>query len=230
VSQRLGTGSTQKFDVAFRPPDDSPCPVRGLAIAFPDPQTIIFADEATSHTQILGVLAHELGHLLHAHGLQVGGDTYLSEGLATWAAGKYWEGWRGETPAESVQTYLAEGRYVPLHEYYRQEESVRPMDAENCLAERDRRYISWAAFLDFLLDRYGMEKLVELLDSTRQLEETPTPAARPTVLPPLPGTPTIVEEQIIAKRVMQPPDYQGVYGLALNQLEDAWQRQLTGSE
>lgn len=229
VRARLETSSDKKFAVAFRPPDTSDCPVRGLAMASPEPQTILFVDEKASHAYILGVLAHELGHLLHAHGLQAGGDTYLSEGLATWAAGEYWRAWRGETPAESVQTYLREGRYVPLHEYYRQDAGYQRFEGEDCLAERDRRYLSWAAFVGFLIDRYGLEKMVELLNSTQPLEGATMTQPPPTASPP-PGNPPMLEERIIAQRTIRPPDYLGVYGLELNQLEAAWLRGMGGGD
>src|SRR5262245_35725901 len=41
VSERIGVRSAPRFSLVFRPPDTSPCPVRG--IAFPDsqdPQTV----------------------------------------------------------------------------------------------------------------------------------------------------------------------------------------------
>ncbi len=119
---------------------------------------------------------------------------------------------------------------MPLHEYYRQEGEPQPVDGEDCLAERDRRYISWAAFLDFLIERYGMEKLLELLGPVQPPEQVPTPPPILTIPPHPSGTPTIFAEPAVEVSIIQPPDYEGVYGLALNQLEDAWLRQLTEKE
>ncbi|HEX4999980.1 MAG TPA: carboxypeptidase-like regulatory domain-containing protein [Terriglobia bacterium] len=160
--ERMGVSTTERFALTFRPPDTAPCPKRGLAHSFePVGQAVVFANEQTSRSQISGVLAHEFAHLLHSRALRAGtSDTNLSEGLASWAAGKYWQAWQG-TAADNVRAFRVEGRYKPLEEY--SWETPPETDIVSCWKNRDRRYNSWAAFIDFLITEYGMDKFRQLL-------------------------------------------------------------------
>ena len=116
VGQRMGVRLNERFAIAFRQPDTSSCPIRGLARwDTPLAQAVIFADEQTGREQILGAMAHEIGHLFHGRGLKAGSDfSDLNEGLATWAAGKYWEAWQKGSIAEMTNGFKRSGRYVPL--------------------------------------------------------------------------------------------------------------------
>src|SRR5262245_45535781 len=90
LNERFGVETTQRFALTFRPPDTAQCPIRGLAMSDDAvAQAMVFADAQTGRAQVSGVLAHEIGHLFHARVLRAGGsDQNLTEGLATWAAGK----------------------------------------------------------------------------------------------------------------------------------------------
>ena len=201
VSERIGIVPSRRLAIAFRPPRVSACPPRGLAYwNEPVPQLILFANRDTSNRQILGVLAHEAAHLLHRERAATP-DTQLSEGLATWASGKYWEAWQETSIAESVRSTQQAGLYVPLTRYYGETPATLYTEGENCLRDRDLRYTTWAGFLDFLIRNYGREKLFQLLG----------PLDQPVIT--RPAAPS-------------PPDFIGVFGLTLNQLEAAWHREL----
>ena len=172
--ERTGVQTSERFAITFRPPDTAPCPLRGLA-RFDDPgpgQAIIFADQKTTRTQLSGVLAHEIAHLFHARVLKNGTiDMNLIEGFATWEAGKYWQVWQG-TPTDNVRVFRREKRYIPLETSYRERPQLVP-DSVNCLKARDLRYNSWAAFIDFLISDYGLEKFRQLLGPNQESVSPP---------------------------------------------------------
>jgi hypothetical protein len=91
------------------------------------------------------------------------GGPNLSEGQATWGAGRYWEAWQKATLPDSAQSFKRDGTYLPLSEYLRTEVTKKSSTGENCLRDRDVRYSSWAAFIDFLIKQYGMERFPQLL-------------------------------------------------------------------
>lgn len=197
ISARLNASTEKKIPVTFHRPSAEPCSPRGLVL-YPPGLILIFADEQTSQEQILGVLAHEVGHILHLEGDFAGGTPALYEGLATWAASEYWNAWHGSPSLEaSVMSYLAQDTFLPLYENYEEVSQTSTLTSEACLARRDTLYTEWAAFIDYLIKQYGWEKLHTLF-----------------------GMPIFEERgnEIIIK----PPDFQGVYGSSLNQLEAAW--------
>ncbi len=213
VSTRLETTTDAKTVVPFERPDASSCPFRGGTLFSADesmPSIIIYADERTSHVQALGVLAHELGHVLQTSGREsrwarwASPHLALTEGLATWAAGRYWHVWQG-TPSfdASVRSYLDRGTYRPLYENYGLAEAYR---GEDCVEKRDILYAEWASFIDFLLITYGMDRLEALLHSSPPQE---------------------MEINGEMAFVRTPADFEGVYGSALNQLEAVWLNHLT---
>lgn len=206
VSTRLQTSSGQKIAVSFRPPSTEPCPARGLAMPGESPPRIfIMADEQTSQEQLLGVLAHEVGHILHhAENALASGNSALSEGLATWAAEDYYNAWQGMPSFDDrVRSYVRDGVYLPLYENYELRNTYRDetISSEDCLARRDTLYTEWATFIDYLIEQYGWAKL-------RELYETPDVDNRR------------------GEIVIKPPDFESVYGHSLNQLEAAWLTQL----
>jgi len=210
VSTRLQATADLKIPVLFEPPTPSPlgCPTRGATLTAPVPDEdtvpiiIIYADTNTSHEQVLGVLAHEIGHALQYTGSKqrLGHtDLALNEGLATWAAGQYWNNWKGIADFDTgVRTYFEGAKYLSLHENY---DLQIAYSGEHCLESRDILYSEWASFIDFLLSEYGVERFEVLL-----------------------GSPTIKEAELPTGTVMQfiPADFESVYGLALNQLEAMW--------
>ncbi len=204
VSARLGISTEEKTQVTFRPPSSQPCPPRGLAAPRP-PRIFIYADDGTSKEQILGVLAHEVGHILIAERFQ-DVPRALNEGLTTWASARSFTPWLGYPSLDAaVQSHVANGTYLPLHENYHltdiypgEEEGT----SENCIARRETLYVEWASFLGYLIEQHGMEKLETLIETVPDPERTEE------------GT------------VVIPADFEGVYGSSLNQLEAAWLRHI----
>jgi hypothetical protein len=210
ISARLKAVPEQKIALSFRPPSTAPCPARGLAMPGESPPRIfIMADEQTSQAQLLGVLAHEVGHILHGASDLPAGNRALAEGLATWVSADYWNVWQGMPSLdERVRSYLENATYLPLYENYDLQSvygDLGQAGTEDCLARRDILYTEWATFIDYLVEQYGRDKLHALFAS-----------------------PTVEEREGMI--IVTPPDFQGVYGSSLNQLEAAWLRQLTAGE
>jgi hypothetical protein len=162
----------------------------------------------------------------------------VTEGLATWAAGKYWEAWQKVTPTEMVRSYQREKRYIPLADHYK-EDLKTPNNTSDCLAQRDLAYASWASFLDFLINKYGMEKLRQLLGpletevtgqfgQTGRLIRIPDGPNFDPKLAELFGFVTVDATQIdVVQGLYQPdPDFQKAYGITLTELEKTWLEQL----
>lgn len=203
VSARLGPlGEEPQKDVqvTFLPPSSMPCPPRGLAATRP-PRIFIYADDETSREQILGVLAHELGHILIMNRFR-DIPRALNEGLATWASAPYFNRWQ-EIPSldTAVRSYLQDSTYLPLHENYYLtgiNPGAEEGSSESCITRRETLYIEWASFLDYMIEWRGMDKLEELTETVPDAERS--------------------DGEIIIK----PADFEAVYGSSLNQLEAAW--------
>ncbi len=215
VMVQLGTNSAQRITLYFRQPSEHPCPARGLTMLAEPPEIIIFADDETSQEQLLGVMAHEIGHVFLVHGFDppLSSNRTLNEGLATWASQQYWNAWHGwETLADGVQSFKESSTYLPLYDNVELRDVYRSnsQPSDECLERRDILYTEWAAFQDYLIQEYGMDKLIALYETTiPNVEETDT------------------GEEVI---VGAPPDYQAIYGQALNQLETAWLQSLVESK
>jgi len=202
VSARLGPLGEKRegIRITVRPPSDMTCPPRGLASPRP-PRIIIFADDGTSRDQILGVLAHELGHVVIMHRFE-DIPSALNEGLATWASAPHFNAWLGNASLDAaVRSYLEDSTYLPLHENYYltniypgEEEGT----SEGCITRRETLYIEWASFLDHLIQQEGTEKLERLIETVPDGQRT--------------------EDGFI----IRPADFEAVYGSSLNQLEAAW--------
>lgn len=239
VAARMKIQADRRFDFSFRPPDTRPCPVRGIAVTGKDAQparATIFITDQTSREQILGITAHEVAHLFHFGAFGAGQPNLsLSEGLATWAAGKYWEAWHKESPTQFVRSTRKDGRYVPPADLFRDEVWANSTaTGAECVAQRDLRYTSVAAFLDFLIANYGLEKLKELLGPP----QLPVRGGNVPVLPrsapftfsaPFPLSPPTAVIEDKSKPPLPPPrlDFTGVYGQTLDELEGAWLEQLS---
>jgi hypothetical protein len=209
VSERVEVGpdplGDEKISVGFLPPQTQTCPIRGLAAQGSTPVILIFADENASEAYLLAVIAHEIGHAVTGEAFSGGGpnDPALTEGLATWAAGKYWDAWQGVPSIHDlVRSYVASGDYLPLSEAV-ELPAIYPWQDEagaDCLERRDRIYSQWGSFTGYLVERYGWDKMHELYESAHSVDEAD-------------------------RRVEYPTDYPGVLGLALNQLEADWLRE-----
>jgi hypothetical protein len=148
------------------------------------------------------VLAHELGHAIPSEGFPGGlpDDQPLTEGLATWASGAYWAEYKQvEIIHDIVRQSIAEGKYTALRDSF-EFSAIYPWHEDagpECLDERDRVYAQWGSFLGYLVDTYGWQDAYRLFRAPR---------------------PTVQGDQVIS----YPPDYEGVYGKSLNQLEHDW--------
>jgi hypothetical protein len=201
VSERTGTSISTKIIVAFFQPQTGNCAPRGITYHEQEPMILIFADRDTSREQILATFAHELGHVFFHQEFEGSGDAALNEGLATWAAGNYWQAWKGASFDDSVRLYINKGTYLPLFQNYDLSQAYE--DTSGCLTRRDTLLTELASFMDYLIRTYGIEKMDELFKVQQ---------------PELAGS----------QYVIYPPDYKGVYGFEFNQLETAWLISLYG--
>jgi len=196
VSKRLGTAVSEKVIILFLPPRSGKNPARGTSFHELPPVIMIFADQDTGEEQILAVLAHELGHILIHQKYQDIIDLALDEGLATWAAGNYWQDWQGTDFDSAVRAFIQNGTYLPLFDNYYIEKAYES-SSPDCILHRDILLTEMASFLNFLIQNYGIESVSSIVD-TRQPE---------------------FED---GQRIIFPPNYFDVYGLEFNQLEYQW--------
>ena len=137
----------------------------------------------------------------------------LTEGLASWAAGRYWTAWKeGPSLSDSARDYLSTGTFLPLSQNVELTGVYPGAAAKDCLARRDMLYTSWAAFVEFLINSYGAEKFKELL-STVEVDVS-TEVAKITVDD---GVVEVSNEV----REIRGPDW-STYGKSLETLEQAW--------
>jgi len=73
----------------------------------------------------------------------------------------------------------------------------------DCLERRDKIYTEWSVFLGYLIETYGWEKAYRLFQAPEPLRQG-------------------------ALEIQFPPDYEGIYGHSLNQLEYEWLQALAG--
>jgi len=147
VSERFGNGATSRFKAAITLEES--CNLHGAA--YTDERIVqVFSCNDLPRARAVAIMAHEFGHQLeqdrygpaHLHS-----DMILSEGAATWAAGKYWLG--GQPDFRSyVRDQRTSGLFYPLATNY----NGLGIGAMNAL------YYQWASFVDFLITTYGREK------------------------------------------------------------------------
>jgi hypothetical protein len=218
VTERLGVSLDYRIKVSFGLPNPGPCRSRGATMTPPPgsgddspPLIFIFADANTDRKQILAALAHELGHALQYSAVD-GGRALASiflEGFATWAAEPYWLEWQGAPSFESlIASYIRAGNYLPLHENDGFLDTLSPEAAarfgDDCLRQRDIIYTEWAAFIDYLVEQYGRERLYSLF-----------------------RTPPLASDEHVELRL---PNFPAVYGSSLERLEAAWLETITAAD
>lgn len=218
VVGRLGVSLEEKITVRFAPPNPGPCRSRGWTMFSPTrdendplPMIVIFADENTDPKEISALLAHELGHVLQHVAVERGRSiqSIFLEGFATWAAGPYWLEWQGVASFRSaVVSYITAETYLPLHENEfldtLSEEAVARF-GQDCLNRRDVIYTEWAAFIEYLAEEHGRERLYALLRTTPLVSpDEATPFMR--------------------------PNFPAVYGSSLERLEAAWLEKVTSND
>ena len=217
VSRRMGTELEDKLAVSVYEPMGGACPVRGslgFSLEFAEgeaapetlegiydgtPELSIFADETTSLEQLLGVLAHELGHALHHQGFApFPAPSGFTEGLATWAAGSYWTDWQQSASlSDSVRTYFENGTFLALQDDI-ELRGVYPNDATGaCLTRRNTLYTEWAAFSEFLISEYSLGTFRKFLSTSEAVYQ---------------------EEEITFTEL----DFLGVYGKSFETLQEDW--------
>lgn len=148
VAARFGGSLAAPLTVAFV--QDAGCSLSG--IAFTDIRKVqVFTCDSIGRERAIAILAHEYVHQLQhdRYGPRhLSADLILSEGLATWGAGRYWLG--GHPDFHSyVRTQRAGGVFHPLATHY----------AGRGVAVMNALYYQWASFIEFLIDRYGRERL-----------------------------------------------------------------------
>lgn len=156
VSQRFGAGPSARFSVALI--QEPGCGLHGLA--YTDQRVVqVFTCDAIGRQRAVAILAHEIVHQLcqdrygpdHLHA-----DLILSEGLATWGAGRYWLG--GQPDFRSfVRAQRQAGQSYPLATHYQ----GLGVAAMNTL------YYQWASFVDFLIASYGRGRFDQLYPTGR---------------------------------------------------------------
>ncbi len=201
VTQRAGSPIRGKVDVTFGQPRVQSCPIRGMAV-WPDLRIIVYADEGVAQDCILAIMACEIGHLIQFQNFDGGPtDPILLEGWATWVAGSYWTEWqRMPSFDEGVRSYLRDKRFVSIS---RSDISTLIYKSEECLERRDIVYTEYASFLNYLIERYGINALNSLITAN------------------IPTSPPSEDADFRA-------DYQATYGKTLQELENDWIKYLMG--
>ncbi len=148
VSQRFGSGATADITVYIG--TVSNCNLNGLA--YTDQRLVqVFTCADLPHERAVLILAHEFVHQL-AHDRygdkHLQADLILSEGVATWGAGKYWLSGAANFKDFVHNNYQVNDALIPLATSY----VGRPISDMNTL------YYEWASFVEFLLETYGRDK------------------------------------------------------------------------
>ncbi|MFL5807757.1 MAG: hypothetical protein ACJ8CR_39265 [Roseiflexaceae bacterium] len=151
VVGRFGSGPSARFRAAILL--DAGCGLHG--IAYTDIRAVqTYTCPDIGRDRVVAIMAHEFVHQLEqdrygpAH---LRADLILSEGMATWGAGKYWLGGKPDFRT-FVREQRAGGMFYPLATNY----SGLGIAAMNAL------YYEWASFVDFLITTYGREQFDKL--------------------------------------------------------------------
>ena len=151
VVGRFGSGPGARFTAMVLNQGD--CGLHG--ISYTDIRQVqVFSCPGIARDRAVAIMAHEYAHQLEqdrygpAH---MSADLILSEGAATWAAGKYWLGGAPSFRA-FVHAQRSKGTYYPLATDY----NGLGIGAMNAL------YYEWASFVEFLVNTYGREQFDRL--------------------------------------------------------------------
>ena len=151
VVERFGAPPSSRFTTTFVR-DDS-CGLHG--IAYTDVRDVqVFTCEGISRDRAVNIMAHEIVHQLEQdrYGARhLSSDLILSEGMATYGAGKYWLGGQPSFQA-FVRAQRAAGVHFPLATHY----------AGLGIAAMNALYYEWASFVEFLIKVYGRERFDQL--------------------------------------------------------------------
>jgi hypothetical protein len=159
VSQRFGASSSARFKAAFA--FDQQCSLHGITR---EDERIaqVYTCNDIPRDRAVAIMAHELVHQREydRYGQpHLNADIILSEGLATWAAGKYWLGGYADFRSYMREQSKASG-LLPLTTNLARED----------FSQMNQLYYQWASFVEFLIDNpeYGREKFDRLYITGRQ--------------------------------------------------------------
>ncbi|HEX6291610.1 MAG TPA: hypothetical protein VFZ66_20670 [Herpetosiphonaceae bacterium] len=131
--------------------------------AYTEKRTIVlYACPQIPTRRAVNILAHEFVHQLasdHYGPAHLKADLVLSEGLATWGAGKYWLGRESDFRGFVLRNYATS--LLPLGSHYR---DFGTLDAMN------RLYYQWASLVDFLIVTHGREAFDTLYKSGQGMQ------------------------------------------------------------
>lgn len=198
--KRVGSTLDKKIVIQFIPPEKGNCAPRGTTLFEEQPIILIYANQDTNPLQINATFAHELGHVFIHNKYENLNNIALNEGMATWIAQEEWTIWKGNSFDDSVRSSLKENSYLSIYQNFNMQKAYA--NSPGCLGYRDQLLTEFASFIDYLIQKYGMGSLTDLFNMSQ---------------------PDTINNQ----RVTYAPDFLGVYGLSLNQLEFAWLTELT---
>jgi hypothetical protein len=147
VLARLGLKQPSRlYTIAFNTTPN--CILHGIARS-DDFIAEVFTCESIASDQAMAIMAHEIAHLVsyERYGAYpaVGSDLLLVEGVATYAAARYWIG------NEDLRTYVRGQRQSGVTPDL--QESYRGVNAESMNAN----YLQWASFVEFLHEICGRD-------------------------------------------------------------------------
>ncbi|HEY1015934.1 MAG TPA: hypothetical protein VGE07_24715 [Herpetosiphonaceae bacterium] len=151
VQQRTGIGLAGRVRVVLS--QDEACGFHG--VTYSDIRVIyIYSCAGIARQRVVNIAAHEFVHQLEQDRYgppHLAADLILSEGFATWGAGRYWLGGKQDFAA-FAREYRDSGAALPLGTHY----------ASVGLGGMNVLYYQWASFVDYLLATYGRERFDQL--------------------------------------------------------------------
>lgn len=151
VQQRTGIGLAARVRVVIS--QDGACGFHG--VTYSDIRVIyIYSCAGIARERVVNIAAHEFVHQLQQDRYgppHLSADLILSEGFATWGAGRYWLGGKRDF-ASFAREYRDSGAELPLATHY----SAVGLGGMNVL------YYQWASFVDYLLATHGRERFDQL--------------------------------------------------------------------
>ncbi len=147
VQERTGIRLADRIKLIIS--QDAGCGFHGLT--YSDVRVIyIYSCAGVPRQRVVNIAAHEFVHQLEQDRYgppHLSADLVLSEGFATWGAGKYWLGGNPDF-ATFARQYRDTGAALPLGTHY----------ASVGAGGMNVLYYEWAAFVDYLLATYGRER------------------------------------------------------------------------
>lgn len=151
VSKQFTVRNPSRFKAAFVIGEN--CVLHG--ITRPDEGVAqVYTCNNIPRSKAIGIMAHELAHQLQFEQYEaahLNADLLLTEGMATWAAGKYWVGEHADFRSY-VNASSASEPLVPLSTPVGREDYVK----------MNKLYYQWASFVEFLIETYGRDKFDQL--------------------------------------------------------------------